>query len=302
MQEITQSRVGVSVIIPTRNRASVLCHSLERIMNCNPRPSEILVYIDNASDDSCAVLPRRFDTVRLLTGAMRVGPGGARNSLIRHARNEVVSSFDDDSFPLDVDYFQRVQQVMTEFPTAAIVASVVYHRDENMETPDRETFITSDFIGCGCVYRRSIFLATSGYVPLPTAYGMEEVDLALRLHAQGEVVVSSKRLRVFHDTDLDRHADRQVTIASIANLALLTYLRYPLVLWPVGVGQILRRIVWLLRHARYAGVLRGIANIPAQCYRYRQFRQTLSVSAVRSYLALRRSRSTIDLARDSSKK
>ena len=58
-----------------------------------------------------------------------------------------------------------------------------------------------------CVYRRSAFLEAGGYVPLPVAYGMEEVDLALRLHSRGGKILTTPWLRVFHNTDLKRHAE-----------------------------------------------------------------------------------------------
>ena len=125
-------------------------------------------------------------------------------------------------------------------------------------------------------------------MPLPVAYGMEETDLALRLHARGGKILSSSWLRVFHDTDLKRHGEPQVTAGSIANLALLAYLRYPVSLWSIGAWQCANRVLWLLRHGRYRGIGRGITMIPAHLRTHRKFRRTVSNSAVRSYLALRR--------------
>jgi hypothetical protein len=93
---------------------------------------------------------------------------------------------------------------------------------------------------------------------------------------------------VFHDTDLARHADPRVTAASIANLALLTYLRYPIAMWAVGVGQMVNRIRWLLGHGRHRGVMSGLARIPSTLRTHRGHRQTVPASAVRSYLRLRR--------------
>ena len=82
-------------------------------------------------------------------------------------------------------------------------------------------------------------------MPLRDAYNMEEVDFALRLHARGGKVLGTQWLRVFHDTDRARHADPAVTAASIANLALLAFLRYPVHLWTIGAAQCANRIQWL---------------------------------------------------------
>jgi hypothetical protein len=117
---------------------------------------------------------------------------------------------------------------------------------------------------------------------------MEEVDLALRLHARGGRILTTSWLRVFHNTDLNRHADPRVTASSIANLALLAYLRYPVTLWIVGMGQCANRLLWLLRHGRRRGIVRGVTMIPAHLWANHRYRFPVSNSVVRSYLALRR--------------
>ncbi|HEX6650779.1 MAG TPA: hypothetical protein VF075_14610, partial [Pyrinomonadaceae bacterium] len=75
---------------------------------------------------------------------------------------------------------------------------------------------------------------------------------------------------------------------SIANLALLAYLRYPVSLWAIGAGQCANRLLWLLRHGRRRGILKGLTMIPAHVWANHRYRLPLSRKAVRSYLALRR--------------
>ena len=50
------------------------------------------------------------------------------------------------------------------------------------------------------------FLNSEGYVPLVVAYGMEEVDLCMRLTNKGKKIYFSPWLRIFHDTELAHHA------------------------------------------------------------------------------------------------
>ena len=226
-----------------------------------------------------------------------VGPGGGRNKLIAAARQPFVASFDDDSYPLDRDYFARVADVFARLPDASIVGGYVYHRHEPVGPDDRQAAWVADFSGGACAYRREHFLASGGYVPVETAYGMEEVDLALRLHAAGRRVLQTSWLRVYHDTDLARHAVPEVTAASIANIALLTYLRYPRSLWPVGAAQLVKRIWWLLGHGRRRGVLRGVAGIRSSIDRHRNSRRRLPAAAVRSYLRLRRNPVPVEWSR-----
>lgn len=289
-------KCNITVIVTAYQRIPETLVTVAKLQNCVPAPDEILIHTDFGGDECRAAIAISFPHIRILSSDTPAGPGGARNKLIAAAKNEIVASFDDDSYPVDTDYFARVLALATQFPEAAVLNAAVYHRNETIESDERSEVVTADFIGCGCVYRRSAFLATTGYVPLPVAYGMEEVDLALRLHAQRQWILSSRWLRVFHDTDLARHADARVTAASIANLALLAFLRYPISFWPVGLGQVLNRVVWLIRHGRYAGLLQGLFVIPRHCYRYRRFRAVLSGTTVCSYIALRRNPRPVHLA------
>ena len=281
---------NVSVIIPTHGRPDKLLLSLERILQCEPAPAEVIVHVDGDDDGNAAnVVRSRFSAVRLIETSERMGPGGARNRLVQAASCPVVASFDDDSYPLDADYFLRVEELFVRFPEAAIIAASIFHRDEKLVELAKRFAWVADFVGCGCAYRRSVFLATSGYVPVPTAYGMEEVDMALRLHADGKKILWTPWLRVFHDTDLKHHSAVVITAASISNLALLGYLRYPPSLWPTCIGQCLSRIIWLLKHCRWRGIISGIVMIPKHLRTYREYRDILPASAIRSFRALRRS-------------
>jgi hypothetical protein len=47
-------------------------------------------------------------------------------------------------------------------------------------------------------------------------------------------------------------------------------------------------LLWLLRHGRYRGILKGVTMIPAHLRAHQSYRLPLSKRAVRSYLALRR--------------
>lgn len=286
----------ITAIVTAFDRIERTIDTLRTIERCVPPPAEILVHVDGKRAALAAAIRAAHPAVRVLMSDTIVGPGGARNALIAAATNSIVASFDDDSHPIDADYFARVAEVLRRVPAASVVGACVYHRHEPVGADRRTASWVADFSGGACAYRRDHFLDTGGYVPIETAYGMEEVDLALRLHAQGRRVLQTPWLRVFHDTDLARHADPKVTAASITNLALLAYLRYPAALWIVGAGQCVNRLWWLLGHGRSAGMLRGLLDIPLALGQYRHARRLVPASAVRSYLRLRRHPVTVSLA------
>ena len=281
-------RAGISAIVTAYERMEQTLATLRVIQSCVPRPDEILVHVDANRIECEEAIRNAFPDVSILRSSAQVGPGGGRNRLLNAAQCEFVASFDDDSYPLDSDYFERALKLIDRFPEASVISAALYHAGESILLDDRSAQWSADFSGGACIFRRSAFLGVGGYVPLPVAYGMEEVDLAIRLHSRGGKILSTRWLRVFHNTDLKRHGDPRVTAGSIANLALLAYLRYPVSLWAIGVGQCAKRLLWLLRHGRRSGIVKGLTMIPAHLWANHRYRLPVSRRAVRSYLALRR--------------
>ena len=287
----------VTVIIPTYNRPDQLLVTLEHIYNCDPYPNEVIVHIDaNDKGTQTALHNSSFQETRIIQSNVQVGPGGGRNIALAEASHELVASFDDDSYPLDKDYFRRLVQLFEEFSQAAVIGASIFHIGEQVVLDQPIARWVADFVGCGCAYRKSIFLQTNGYVPLALAYGMEEVDLALQLHNLNLPILQSPYLRVFHNTQLTHHSTPKVTAASIANLALLAILRYPASFWWLGVAQCLNRIFWLIKHGRYAGIFQGIITIPQLISQHHHRRKIISREALHSYLKLRNTEgSTLDI-------
>lgn len=278
----------VTVMVTAYRRIEPALTTLRILHECDPRPAEILVHVDGGERTCAAAIERAFPEIPVIVSEANVGPGGGRNRLVEAARHELVASFDDDSYPMDRDYFARLVDVFRDRREAWVVAARIFHLHQPPEPATARAVWTADFNGCGCAYRRSRYAEAGGYVPLPTAYGMEEVDLSLRVHARGGRVLQSDMLRVCHHTDLSHHADPAITSASIVNIALLAFLRYPPSLWALGAAQCVNRIQWLLRHGRRRGVLSGLTAIPATLTKYRHHRHPLRSESVRAYLALRR--------------
>ena len=279
---------GISAIVTAYERIEQTLATLRIIQSCKPAPDEVLVHVDANQIECEKAIRDNYPNVRVLLSSERVGPGGGRNRLLKSARFEFVASFDDDSYPIDSDYFGRALELFEKFPDASVICAALYHIGDAIGLDERSAQWTADFSGGACIYRRDAFLDAGGYVPLPVAYGMEEVDLAIRLHSRGGKILTTSWLRVFHNTDLKRHGDPQVTAGSLANLALLAYLRYPVSLWGIGAGQCANRLVWLLRNGRRRGIWKGLTMIPAHLRANRGYRLPVSKKALRSYLALRR--------------
>jgi hypothetical protein len=302
--------VPIAAIVTAYERPEMTVRTVRRLQDCRPAPAEILVHVDGNRAALAQQLREMFPDVTVLSSTERIGPGGGRNRLLQEAKQELVASFDDDSYPADLDFFQRAVNAATSNPDAAVLTATLLDGSGETEAAPSRAQSVATFAGGACVYRRSVFLETAGYVPLPLAYGMEEVDLSLRLHAMGRRIVHVPELRVVHDVaplksvrrvaldglrprlvtgqDPGHRDTRDIAAGTVANLALLPFLRYPVRLWPYGMAQCLHKVVELMCNGRTREALAGLSSIPGHLWRHRRQRAPLTAEQVRSYLRMRR--------------
>src|SRR6266568_6038385 len=116
----------ISAIIPTWRRPDTLRRALLEILSCDPSPPEVLVHIDASDDQTPPMLDRDFKVrVAWFQSTTTQGPGGGRNLLIQRARHPLVASFDDDSWPIDRDYFAVAAGLLAEHEAAAVLTGSV---------------------------------------------------------------------------------------------------------------------------------------------------------------------------------
>lgn len=283
---MTNTSIPISVAVPACRRFAQLRVTLERLHACLPPPAEILVHLDGNDRVLRDLVQREFPGVRLLHSEILIGPGGARNRMTQEARCPWVAHFDDDSFPLDRDYFARAWSLIARLPeTAVFCASIL-----PMESPDSQgLWLQAVYPGCGHLMSRDWFLRTRGYLPLPIAYNLEEVDVSIQLHALGGRCVQSGELRVFHDHPPPVREDENTQVAMMVNTVLFPLLRYPLPLLPQACGSVLRRLLRLLLNQEWCVVLHSLCALPFAMWRYLPLRAPLCTAAAWSWLRLRRS-------------
>lgn len=275
---------SLSVIVPACRRVDALLKTLGRIEACHPAPAEILVHVDGADETLMSAVASRFPSVRILSSKQLQGPGGARNLLIRAASHELVANFDDDSFPASPDYFARILKLAAHFPNAAMF-SAASHEAEWQDSEFKRIVLPS---GCGCVFRKSWFEKIRGFVPLPVAYNMEEVDIGLQLHAVGGWMIHDPLLRVIHDHEPAKEISAELNASILANTALFPFLRFPAWLWPLGVWSVIHRVVVLIFWGWTAGLLDGLRRIPSHLECYKRYRNEVCSPHILSWLLLRR--------------
>ena len=286
---IEAEKAPVAVVIPTYNRGSAVVSVLEKVLACDPQPSEIWVHIDQNDGVLERHLMERFPGIRILTSTGRLGPGGGRHRCLLACGAPYAVSLDDDSWPVDGNFFAAIEPLFSSYPRAAIFGASIWHRAEAEIPRSRAVRRVASYVGCGHAMRVAAYRDIRGYLARPMAYAIEEGDVGLQLFVRGWQVFSAEELRVYHDTDRTHHEAAEVTASTITNLALLAYLHYPAMDLGRGVAQVANRVAYSVRRGRTSGVASGVGGILMECYRNRALRAPISHEVLMEYLRLRRS-------------
>lgn len=96
------SNPNVSVVVPTRNRGSVLRENAQAILSQDYDDYEVVYCDDGSTDDTAEILERlasESDGRLRFVGGEGCGPGPARNAAVDEARGAFILFTDDDTVP-----------------------------------------------------------------------------------------------------------------------------------------------------------------------------------------------------------
>jgi GT2 family glycosyltransferase len=278
-----KKQVPVSVIFPTRRGIERIITTIKELKKCIPQPDEYIILVDGGDLEVCEKIAIEYPDIQVLKSDRILGPGGARNVLVEACKNEWIANFDDDSFPVHEDYFERVDQYTQSFQDCSILSAT--NLGEIGEIKIKRIAVAS---GCGCVFKKSDFIEVGGFVSMEVSYNMEEVDIGLRLFAAGKKIMWFENLVVKHDRLPASDVSAELNAEILANGGVLVFLRYPVWLWWIGVIQILSRIYYLFKMGWTQGVGKGIIRIFTKSYQYRSHRKVLPTKVIWNWIYWRR--------------
>lgn len=87
--------MSVSVIIPTYNRAHLICEAIDSVINQTYQDFEIIVVDDGSTDETSEVLKKYRDEI-IYVKQENKGPGAARNRGLAHAEGSYIAFLDSD--------------------------------------------------------------------------------------------------------------------------------------------------------------------------------------------------------------
>ena len=173
--------VPISVVVPTYHRGEAVLSVIRSLQQCDPTPVEVLVHIDKSDGNLETQISNKFPEIRILTSQARLGPGGGRHRCLMEASAPYAVSFDDDSYPVDPDFFYQVEKLFLEYPGAALFGASIWHRNEKEKPRTERLRRMPSYTGCGFAIRLEAYRQIRGFLPRAVAYGMEETDLSLQL-------------------------------------------------------------------------------------------------------------------------
>ncbi len=113
----------LSVVIPTWNRAQLVCDAINSALSQKHGEVEVIVVDDASTDQTVELLETKFGArIRVLRLEHRRGPGAARNAGARFARGELIAFLDSDDVWLP-GKLEAELRVLERFTTAAVVVS-----------------------------------------------------------------------------------------------------------------------------------------------------------------------------------
>ncbi|MDQ4036812.1 MAG: HAD-IIIA family hydrolase [Actinomycetota bacterium] len=193
-----QPTVPTTVVIPTIGRPSLIALLGALGATSGPRPAQLIVVDDSASDSRSAGLQAGLPKGTTLLRSGGRGPAAARNLGWRAARTPWVSFLDDDVLP-DPDWLARLA---TDISAAAddvvgiqgrLRVPLPKHRRPTDWERSTAGLATATWITADMTYRRSALSAAGGFDErFPRAY-REDSDLALRVVTGGGQIVPGQR-------------------------------------------------------------------------------------------------------------
>lgn len=211
---------SISILIITYNRPDDLLDFLKSLQiqeNASQIIKEVLI-LDNASTISYGVVKAFISQnadlkITFIESDENLGVARGRNKLMSIAKGDWLLVLDDDilfSKPTDLEKIAALpyKEFFANTNTAVYTMRVIYYDTQEVQVTafphkkyeaykDKSQFLTSYYIGCSHLMKRSV-LDTTGVYPTDFFYGMEEYDLSYRILNTGATIAYDGEVTLQH--------------------------------------------------------------------------------------------------------
>ena len=117
----------ISIIIPTYNRAEMVCRCVQSVLDTGWPSLEVIVVDDSSPDDTAARIREKFgDSIKYVRNEKNSFQAVSRNNGARVATGDFLFFLDDDNV-VDSSIFREMSQAFEENPKLGLVAPMAIH-------------------------------------------------------------------------------------------------------------------------------------------------------------------------------
>jgi glycosyltransferase involved in cell wall biosynthesis len=224
MQQPTQVKPAVSVIIPTYNRVSMLALCIEALQRqtLNTDAFEVIVVDDGSSDGSVDLLRNQVRDAPFVLKWLQqehAGPAAARNLGVHESRADLVA-FTDDDCVADEDWLETMLESMPDDPRCAGLGGPIRRVRDSMISRyiDHANLMSHGIaddqveylITANALYRTDRVREVGGFNTEFSLAGGEDADLSFRIRRAGNhlLAISDKGFIRHHHHDTLRGFSR----------------------------------------------------------------------------------------------
>jgi hypothetical protein len=290
----------VSVLIPTRNRLSLLQRALRSVYAQDYPDSEILVLDDASEDGTADYIRAHHPDIRLFRNEESRGQIIGRNILTREAKGDYLINLDDDAYFLNADAISNAVARMEAEPELAIINFRMLDPEGLVPFFPEAEYYTSCYWALGYCVRKAVLEEAGYYREIRTRLIGEESDLALRVLGRGYRILQFPRATVVHPHFVPGKAlpgsreyrdVGQVWLFSAKTRLLHAWLNEPFPWYLLSTANALvRYTAKAAREGYLRHVLRGFYDALRDFPQLKATRRPVSSQTMRIYLTLGRHR------------
>jgi GT2 family glycosyltransferase len=220
----------VVVGIVTYNRSNLLSKSIDSILE-QQYSNLLIVVFDNASSDDTQQVLKSYSTIINYKSEDRVNIVDAKNHLMSTYDGDYFMGIDDDAWTLQndiistsVDFLEKNKDV------AAIGLDILTPHNHQSVFQQKVPFQKGNFVGCGCVLRKTAIKTVNYYSKTIGYYGAEEEDLSLKLMNEGFKIIAYPGLFVWHEMTITARSLNKQWRSQVSNSLVLILKYYPFLL------------------------------------------------------------------------
>lgn len=206
----------ISVVIPTYNRANLICNAIDSALKQTCPPTEIIVVDDGSTDETEEILSQYAEKIRYFR-QKNMGISNARNRGIRECRGDLVAFLDSDDIWLPEKLSKQIE-FLKMHPSVGLVHTDAFYQTgatgerKTLSHPrfryigncDNELFIANAIATPSVLVRRNCFELTGVFDETIIGGRVEDRDMWLRIAKEFEFGYLPEPLVVVrvHDTNV----------------------------------------------------------------------------------------------------